>query len=526
MTGTWQLVRLALRRDRWLLPLWVIGLGLFVIGIGSSFKGLYTDQASLESFAASMSNPSLSAFYGPIFAVNLGGITAWRSSLVLIISALAVGLTVIRHTRAEEEQGRRELLGSTVVGRQAGLAAATLVALAASTVLGALIALGLTAMGFGASGSLALGLEYAVAGWLFTAVAAVAAQLTQGARAARWITILVLGVCFLLRVVGDAGGEQNSPLSWISPIGLLQRLRPYGDERWWVLPIVAALAVVIAAAAYALSARRDLDAGIFATRPGPARAGRGLRSPLGLAWRLQRGNVLGWSIGFIVLGLVLGGAADSAQSAVEENAQLADALRRIGGDLTISDLFIGALFAIMGIIAAAQGVQLVLRARAEESAGRAEPVLAAAVGRNRWLGGHTLMAYAGPLVSMVAAGLFTGLAYGAATGDVGGQVPRILGAALVQIPASWFTVSIAVALVGLLPRLSGLAWGFVVVFLLLGQLGAVLQLSQWALDVSPFTHLPKLPGGDVTVTPLVWLLALAVALTAAGMAGFRRRDVG
>ena len=30
----------------------------------------------------------------------------------------------------------------------------------------------------------------------------------------------------------------------------------------------------------------------------------------------------------------------------------------------------------------------------------------------------------------------------------------------------------------------------------------------------------------MTVTPLVWLLALAVALTAAGMAGFRRRDVG
>ena len=78
MTGTWQLVRLALRRDRWLLPLWVVGLGLFVIGIGSSFKGLYTDQASLSAFADSMSNPSLSAFYGPIFAVNLGGITAWR----------------------------------------------------------------------------------------------------------------------------------------------------------------------------------------------------------------------------------------------------------------------------------------------------------------------------------------------------------------------------------------------------------------------------------------------------------------
>ena len=167
-----------------------------------------------------------------------------------------------------------------------------------------------------------------------------------------------------------------------------------------------------------------------------------------------------------------------------------------------------------------------LRARAEESAGRAEPVLAAAVGRNRWLGGHALMAYAGPLVSMVAAGVFTGLAYGAASGDVGGQVPRILGAALVQMPAVWLTVSIAVALFGLAAAAERARVGLrrVVPAARPARRGA--QLSQWALDVSPFTHLPKLPGGEVTVTPLVWLLALAVALTAAGMAGFRRRDIG
>lgn len=44
-------------------------------------------------------------------------------------------------------------------------------------------------------------------------------------------------------------------------------------------------------------------------------------------------------------------------------------------------------------------------------------------------------------------------------------------------------------------------------------------------DLSPFNHVPKLPGGEVTATPLVWLVAGAATLVAVGLAGFRRRDI-
>ncbi|GGV20637.1 hypothetical protein GCM10010182_48340 [Actinomadura cremea] len=55
--------------------------------------------------------------------------------------------------------------------------------------------------------------------------------------------------------------------------------------------------------------------------------------------------------------------------------------------------------------------------------------------------------------------------------------------------------------------------------------GPMLDVGRWALDVSPFTHIPKLPGADFTATPLLWLLALTTALTAIGLLGFRRRDL-
>jgi ABC-2 type transport system permease protein len=55
--------------------------------------------------------------------------------------------------------------------------------------------------------------------------------------------------------------------------------------------------------------------------------------------------------------------------------------------------------------------------------------------------------------------------------------------------------------------------------------GEALQFSQPLLDLSPFAHLPRLPAAAFTATPVVWLLAVAGALAATGLAGFRRRDV-
>ena len=58
---------------------------------------------------------------------------------------------------------------------------------------------------------------------------------------------------------------------------LRERLLPVGDV----------------ATAYAVFGRRDFAAGLLADRPGPERAGPALRGSLGLAWRLQRGSVIG-----------------------------------------------------------------------------------------------------------------------------------------------------------------------------------------------------------------------------------------
>lgn len=61
--------------------------------------------------------------------------------------------------------------------------------------------------------------------------------------------------------------------------------------------------------------------------------------------------------------------------------------------------------------------------------------------------------------------------------------------------------------------------------LLLGELGPTLQQPQWALDASPFTHVPKLPGADAAPLPLGILVAVVAMLLAAGAVRIRQRDL-
>jgi ABC-2 type transport system permease protein len=54
----------------------------------------------------------------------------------------------------------------------------------------------------------------------------------------------------------------------------------------------------------------------------------------------------------------------------------------------------------------------------------------------------------------------------------------------------------------------------------------VLQAQQFVVDLSPFAHSPKVPGGTVDPVSLVVLSAAALGLTWVGLIGLSRRDIG
>ncbi len=462
LVGTGALVRLGARRDRIMLPIWVYVMAALAVVTAFSFKGLYPTVAS----------------------------------------RLPLAIEVARNG------GLKALTGPTFDLTSIG---------------------GLTAWRIGATGSIALGAELAAVGAAFAGIAAVAAQLTESSRAANGLASGLLGTAYLLRAIGDSATTSGlSWLSWLSPIGWGQQVRPYAGERWWVLALPLGAAVLTIWLAAVLVGRRDLGAGLLATRPGPhgARGVHGLGSPLALAWRLQRGPLIAWLVSFAVVGIALGGIAQDMAGLVNTSPQLRQIIARLGGVNGIVDQYLAAMLGVLGLVAAVFTVQAVLRLRAEETGLRTEPVLATRVSRTAYAASHLTIAAVGGAALLAVGGAAMGLANGLRAGDVGGHVSDVLVGALVQVPAAWVLAGGTLALFGLLPRLAVGGWAAVVVCLLLGQLGPALHLPQWAMDVSPFTHVPKLPGGELTAIPIGWLLVVGVALAVAGLIGFRRRDIG
>jgi ABC-2 type transport system permease protein len=378
-----------------------------------------------------------------------------------------------------------------------------------------------TATGLPAGGSYLLGASIGVAGLVFTGITAVVSQLTGTARATYGIVGLLFGVFFVLRAVGDING---SWLSWASPIGWAQAVHPFSDDRWAPLLLCAAATIGLCVLAVALLDHRDLGSGMLPDRPGAATAGRGFGSPLGLALRLQRGALIGWTAGLAMLGLVYGGLAESVETLLADNA----AAQEFFPDISSAGLVEGYLattLSITALLAAAYAVSAVLRARAEEAAGRAEPVLATATSRAAWLGSHVTIALLGSALLLAASGTATALTRVAATGDTA-EFGRLFGAALTYVPAVWVVAAAAVALVGLVPRAAvAVAWGGVAYVLIVSMFTRSLDWPGWVDDLSPIGWTPSAPIETWSLAPGLGLAVVGSGLLALGFGGLRRRDL-
>lgn len=527
-TGTGALARLALRRDRVLLPVFMVIFVAMIAGGTSATIALYPDTASRVSAATVINTaPSTLAMFGPIHDLtSIGALSTFKTGMMdlLALAILALRL-VVRHTRAEEETGRLEMLRATVVGRYAPLTAAALVAIGASLVAGAGTAVGLIATGLPAAGSVLVGAGFACTGIAFAAVGTLTAQLTVSARAAAGMGTVALGGFYLLRAVGDAapGGDLHW-MSWLSPLGWWQMTRPFAGDRWWPLALLLVFAAAFLMLAYEFAIRRDFAAGLLPDRPGPANAPPGLRSPLALAWRLDRASSVAWALAIVTVGAVVGGLTSSIDSFLQsQTAQ--DLFTKLGGAQSLTDVFLAVELGFLGIFVSVYGLQTVLRLRSEETGLVAEPVLATSVGRVKWALSHLTVALVGSAALLLLAGLSVGATSAAQVGDIA-QLGRVLAGALVQIPAVWLVIGIGFAAFGLVPQQTVMGWVALVAFVLLGEFGRLFELNQAVIDLSPFAHVPRLPGGEFTVAPMLWLTAIAIIFVAGGLVGFRRRNVG
>lgn len=527
LAGTGALIRFILRRDRIKLPAWLLGITVFVLYYGAALPELYQTETDLQAAAQFGDGPVGALLGGPGYGFD--DLTVERLIVgiyglyFLIVAALMNILLVSRHTRVDEQTGRAELVRASVVGRHAHLTAVMIVAVAANAVLSVLIAGAIGAADLDTSDGLLFGASIGAAGLAFAGITALTVQVTEYSRAAAGIAGAALGAAYVIRAAGDMLREHGSALSWFSPLAWSQQTRAYVDGRWWPLALSVGFAAAAAAAGYALSARRDLGAGLVAARRGRAGAAGWLRSPFAFALRLQRAALLWWAFALAAAGVVYGAITEQL---VEAYADMPDTMLEVlGGDrarlldgyLSVMPLFMAIMVGIYAII----GVQLL---RLEETRGRAEPVLATGTGRWAWFGSHLAVLALGVVGLMLVAGVTFGGATAISVGDAG-YFWEITVANLAHVPAVLVVMAIAALLFGVVPRAVGLAWVVLGYGMILGFFGPLMDLPRWAFNLSPFEHIARAPLDPLTWPPVLILAALAVGLAVVGLAGFRRRDL-
>jgi ABC-2 type transport system permease protein len=530
--GTQALLRLAVRRDRIMIPVWIVALVALTWAQAAAIVSTYgTTQAQL-AYAKTAASSVPARMFGSVDGATTGSVMMVE---IYVFMAILIGLMhsmlVVRHTRQNEETGRLELVRSAVVGRHASLAAALLLALSTSVVLVILLAGSLVFAGdLPVYGSVLMALGWGGVGLTFAGIAAVTAQLAPGARMANGLAGIALGVAFVLRMVGDVAGDVSSDElavavawpSWLSPIGWTQLAYPFGAQQWWALLPYALVPVVLVAVAFVLSSRRDVGRGLLREPHGRARATRWLASPTMLALRLDRGIILGWAFGIVSMGAIGGVFVREVETMLAGNDEAREMFELLGGSDVLVEAYLAIMIAYLALFAAAFAIQLALRMRGEER-GPGEALLATGISRVRWMSSHLLVA---AVVSSVVLMLGCATMYVAAllTGYELTAMPIVEGT-LAQLPAVLMFVGASALGFGVGNRWAAWAgWGLFAVSVVV-LFGEILDLPEWVLQVSPFTHVPLVPAEDVEAGPLVGLTLVAIAATALGLTRFARRNI-
>ncbi|MCG3419170.1 ABC transporter permease [Oceanobacillus jordanicus] len=525
--GTAILLRFLVKRDRVRIPVFVLALVLITCMTAMALSNLYSTSESRQIMAETMVNPAMTAMLGKGYGLDNYTIGAMMAHQMLLFTAIAMTimniLLVARHTRADEEEGRIELIRSLPTGRLANLYATLTLAGFTNLFIGILTGLGLFSLGIESinlEGSLLYGTAIGVTGFFFATITAIFAQLSENARGTIGFSFTVLGVSYLLRAIGDIG---NEAMSMASPLGWILSSEVLVTNKWWPIIITFIVSLLIMITACVLYSRRDLGAGLLPTRPGKRTASASLLSPFGLSLRLQRTGLISWAIGMFLLGASYGSVLGDLDSFFVENDMFQQLLNPENGH-SLTEQFLTMIMSILAMISSIPALMSVNKLIAEEKKGRIDHLLSKKVSRNRLLGSAFLLSIITSLimVSLTAIGLWTA---GNMSMENGLDLWNVYSAALVYLPAVWLVIGLVILVIGIFPRASIVGWIYLMYSFIVVYLGNLLEFPKWLSGISPYGHIPELLIEEMRYLPVSILFLLVILFVITGFIGYNKRDI-
>lgn len=532
MNVTAVLLRFRLRRDRVIVPVWVVVMAFSVLFVAAALASTYNTQTLREAvIRLAAVDPTLLALRGDPDGASAGAFFMMEIGAYLgILVAFMNTFLAVRHTRADEQAGRAELVLATRASRASMTVSTLTLAVIANVAVGLFGALAAMATGYDVPGSITLGWELATTGLAFFGIGMLFAQIFSTSRAANGWGAAAIGVFWVIAAAGNAAGTASSDglhvtpgaAIWFTPIGWGLRTLPYTQNLWWPGLLSLALGIVLVVVSVLLQGVRDTGAGLVAARLGRRTASPALRGPIGLAWRLQRGSIIGWGIGAVLGAAAIGGLGKTLNDSISKNKDLSKAIEEMGtGHGTVFEVFIGVMIALIGLVVAGAAIQTAMRMRQEETATTAEVVLATPVSRLRWYLSFVVVGLVASAVILLLSGFVAGAALASIDKSLVGQTILL---AFAQLPAVAVYMGVTALVFAVIPRLTIAAgWVLFGIGVVLGEFGSLLNLPDWVRQIAPTAHTPVPPMAGADWSGTWWLLAVAaVAFVLAGMVFTRR----
>ena len=524
-------LRILLRRFRvqvaaWLVPLWLL-VGVTAPSYESIYPSLETRTVLIEQMRKS---PGTQLLYGYVpMPGRLGQLLQWETgTFLLVCTSLMAILLTCRMLRGDEDEGLTEVLRSTGTGRAVPLVVPVTVVW---MVIGGLSA------GVGGiltwqtrsieeltvSGAWALAGTICVTGWAFSAVAAVASQLGRQVGQARSLSMIVLALAFVMRVSADqlSDGSRSDWLRWMTPLGWRDLVRPYTDDRFTVLAVCCTVAIALALSAVVLAARREYLDGYLPDRSSSQRRWR-IRGHMDLLARLSRRGVLGWALASTGLAALYGSVSGSVNDLLAPDSPTASYVGKMASGSAVEQ-FMSLLTVVTVLLVAVAAVRRMNRLAGLEHAGLVEVELATGVSRSRLFLSQVLSALLESIVLLLVSA--TVLAATTATQLTDDHaVARSFVFTVSQLPGMVAAVGIAAALVGMAPKLTGMSWAVVAWSAFAQFFGGLVELKDWAKDLSVLGHHLDVVGSP-DWKPLAVQTAVGLVGVAIGMVAYTRRDL-
>ena len=525
--GWWHLLRLNLRRDRWQLFFWVLGITGLSVLVAGAFPRLFPTSQERQLLAETVKNPAMIAMIGPSSSLDnytLGAMFGHEMTLFMAMTSAVMGIMLTAsHTRGDEEEGQLEMLRALAVGRLAPLSAVLVEILLISLLLALTNGIGIGLLGVDTmpmSSTLLYGAALGAALLVFAGAAALIAQFVETKRGTVAGALAFLGVSYLFRGFTDLSQPR---LSWLSPLSWVYKTEVFVKDTW--LPIFLSLlcAVFLFGACFFLNSIRDLGIAFIPQRRGRDSAGPLLKTSLGLSVRLIKTTLLSWLLVLFVAGASYGSFFGDLENFFESNEMLALLLPKDSG-YSLTEQFMTVLMVILSILSTIPVVSILLRVYGEEKRGRVEQLLSKALTKRKLIGGYYVFAFltAPAMLLCAVAGLYVASSRVMTTPI---SLSVMLTSSFVYLPAMWLVLALALLLVAYRPQWSSLIWGYLAFSFFVNYLGNLLNVPEVIQHLSVFSYIPRIPVETVDWLPLLLLSGSAAVLTVLGFYGYQKRDI-